>query len=138
MIGGRHASVLLYAVPGLTAYDPTRRMLINGADGVICLADGQAVRRGENVAAGRILREHLGARDATGSQDIQMVYFYTKQDLPEELLLPADVLGDALGVRDAPVFAGDAVRGVNVREALQAALTLVLRRHAAVGDDTGG
>ena len=138
MIGGRHASVLLYAVPGLTAYDPTRRMLLNGADGVIFLADGQAVRLEENVEAVRILREHLGARDATGSQDIPMVYFYTKQDLPEELLLPADVLGDALGVRDAPVFAGDAVRGVNVREALQAALTLVLRRHAGVGDDTGG
>ncbi len=138
MIGGRHATVLLYAVPGLTAYDMTRRMVLSAADGVIFLADSQAVRLDENVEALRILREHLAARDDQAMSNVPIVYVYTKRDLPEELLLPREVLDNALRIGGSPTFAGDVLRGTSVREALQATLTLVLRKFvvsAEPGDD---
>src|SRR5690349_12215231 len=51
MIGGRKAAVLLYGVAGMNAYDPTRRMLLSSADGVIFIADSQASRLDENLGS---------------------------------------------------------------------------------------
>ena len=129
VIGGRRASVLLYAVPGMSAHDPTRRMLLAAADGVIFLADSQAARLEDNLEAHRILTSHT----LSGERGVPVVYFLSKQDLPIELLIPQDVLASALGTGDAPVFAGDVVRGTMVREALQEALTRVLRQYAVTG-----
>jgi signal recognition particle receptor subunit beta len=138
VIGGRHATVLLYAVPGLTAYDTTRRMVLNGADGVIFLADSQAIRLDENVEALRILRDHLAARDDEAASNVPIVFVYTKRDLPDELLVPREVLDNALRVGGSPTFAGDVLRGTGVREALQATLTLVLRRFAVSAEPDHG
>lgn len=131
-IGGRPATVLLYAVPGVVTFDATRRVLMHGADGVIFVADSQAARLDDNVAAHAALVEQLTARPGN---PLPVAYFYAKQDLPAELLVAPAVLDEALGVGDAPRAVGDAVRGVGVREVLQATLTLVLRR--ASGRDAG-
>lgn len=129
-IGGRAATVLLYAVPGVMTFDATRRVLVHGADGVIFIADSQAARIDDNLAAHGALAEHLAARDG---DPIPVAYFYSKQDLPAELLVAPTVLDEVLGVGNAPRAVGDAVRGEGVREVLQAALTVILRR--ASGND---
>ncbi len=124
-IGGRPATVLLYAMPGVVAFDATRRVLLHRADGVIFIADLQAARLDDNLAAHAALFEHLEART---SPALPIAYFYSKQDLPSELLVATAVLDAAFGVGSSPRSAGDAVRGDGVREVLQAVLTLMLRR----------
>lgn len=64
-------------------------------------------------------------------RELPMVFLYTKQDLPSDMVLPPAVLDEALNFRGLPSFAGDALRGIGVREALQGVLTLVLRRLTA-------
>ncbi len=133
-IGGRAATVLLYAVPGVVTFDATRRVLVHGADGVIFIADSQAARLDDNLAAHAALAEHLTAR---GGDPIPLTYFYSKRDLPTELLVAPEVLDEALGIGKAPRAVGDAVRGEGVREVLQAALSLALHRASGRDGDDG-
>ncbi len=133
VIGGRNATVHLYAVPGLAAYDSTRRLLLSQADGVVFLADSQGSRLEANLDALRQLQDHVLAREGD-MRELPMVFLYTKQDLPSDLVLPLAALDEALNFRNAPSFTGDALRGAGVREALQAALTLVLRRLAVTAE----
>lgn len=130
VIGGRNATVHLYAVPGIASSDSTRRLLLNQADGVIFLADSQGSRLEENLDALRQLQDHVVAREGD-MRELPMVFLYTKQDLPSDMVLPPAVLDEALNFRGLPSFAGDALRGIGVREALQGVLTLVLRRLTA-------
>ncbi len=132
-IGGRAASVLLYAVPGVVAFDATRRVLVHGADGVIFVADSQATRLDDNVAARNALGDHLATRGDDPADPLPVAFFYSKRDLPAELLVAPAVLDQALGVGAAPRMTGDAVRGEGVREVLQAVLTLLLRRASGRG-----
>lgn len=132
-IGGRAATVLLYAVPGVVAFDATRRVLIHGADGVIFVADSQASRLDDNLAARSALRDHLAARSPDHAEEVPVAYFYSKRDLPAELLVAPEMLDQALGIGTAPRTTGDAVRGDGVREVLQGLLTLMLRRVSGIG-----
>lgn len=130
VIGGRDATVHMYAVPGPASHGSTRRLLLSQADGVIFLADSQGSRLEENLDALRQLQDLVVARDGD-MRDLPMVLLYTKQDLPSDMVLPVAALDEALNFRGVPSFAGDALRGTGVREALQAVLTLVLRRLTA-------
>ncbi|HEX9166507.1 MAG TPA: gliding-motility protein MglA, partial [Gemmatimonadales bacterium] len=64
------------------------------------------------------------------ARDFPLVFQYNKQDLPEELILPAASLDEALNFRGAPGFPADALRGGGVFETLRAVTTLVLQRLA--------
>ncbi len=128
-ISGWRTRVHLYAVPGQRHADNTRRLVLADADGVLFVADSQAERLAENVAALRGLRESLQSRDED-RRDPPMVFLYTKRDLPEELLLDPSALNAELNARGVPAFACDALHGVGVLEALHAAVTLVMRQLA--------
>ena len=63
-------------------------------------------------------------------RDLPRVYCYTKQDLPEELILTPAALTDALNPHGAQAFQAVVLRGEGVLEALHALVTLVMRRLA--------
>jgi hypothetical protein len=126
-IGGRLVAVDLYAVSGSRAYDTTRRLLLQDADGLLLVLDSQAARLDDNLAALRELQDELLDRDGD-LRDIPRVFCYGKQDLPEELVLTREVLDEALNFRGAPSFAADLLGGEGVLEALHALVTLTLRR----------
>ena len=129
-IGERRVVAQLYAAPELSASDGTRRMLFRDADGVIFVADAQAARFDANLLAFHHMTDSVQARGADG-RDVPIVLVYTKTDLPTELVLPPSALDESLNFNRVPSFVVDAVRGTGVREALQALLTVVLRRHAS-------
>jgi hypothetical protein len=58
------------------------------------------------------------------------VFCWTKQDLPEELLLTPTALAEALNPHGAPALSAAVLRGEGVLEALHALVTLVMRRLA--------
>lgn len=127
VIGGWRARVNLYGVPAERHADTTRRLVLSDADGILFLADSQASRLAENLEALRALQGQLLDR-AGDVRDVPMVFLYTKQDLPGEMILTPDRLGEALNFRSAPSFACDALRGVGVLEALHAGVTRMMRR----------
>jgi signal recognition particle receptor subunit beta len=128
-ISGFSTRFQLYTVPGQVHYAATRRLVLQGADGVVFVADSQARRFDENVESLRDLQDNLLAQ-AVDVRTFPLVLQYNKQDLPPELILPAPALDDALNFRDVPAFAADALRGSGVFETLRAITGLVLRRLA--------
>lgn len=129
VIGGWQVRVDCYAVSSRSNYDTTRRVLLEDADGLMFVLDSQAARLDDNLAALRTVQEQLLDREGR-VRDLPQVCCYTKQDLPEELLLAPPALDAALNPRGAPSFAVRTLAGDNVLESLHALVTLVMRRLA--------
>jgi len=120
----------LYTVPGQVYYNATRRLVLQGADGVVFVADSQARQLDENIESLQNLQSNL----LELGQDIRqlpLVLQYNKQDLPSELILTPGEMDEALNFRGAPSFPADALHGAGVFESLKATSALVLRRLAA-------
>lgn len=128
-IGGWRVHVDLFAIAGTHTPDATRRLLLADADGLLLVADSQAARLEDNTAAFRALGEQLVDREGM-VRDLPRVFCYSKQDLPEELILAPAALGAALNPYGAPQFPAAVLRGEGVLESLHALVTLVMRRLA--------
>ena len=128
-ISGFTTRFQLYTVPGQVYYASTRRLVLQGADGVVFVADSQARRHEENVESLQDLHDNL-LEQGVDIRDFPIVFQYNKQDLPQELVLAPEALDDALNFRDAPSVGADALHGSGVFETLKAASGLVLRKLA--------
>lgn len=74
----------LYSVPGQIIYDATRKLILQGIDGVIFVADSQADRLDENIQALENLEKNLH-QQGYHIKDIPIVLQYNKRDLPNAL-----------------------------------------------------
>jgi mutual gliding-motility protein MglA len=74
----------LYSVPGQIIYDATRKLILQGIDGVIFVADSQADRLDENLQALENLEKNLH-QQGYKIKDIPLVLQYNKRDLPNAL-----------------------------------------------------
>ncbi len=125
-VGGVDLEVHLYVVPVGGQNDPTRRMILTRADGLLFVVDSQAHRLDDNIRAlVSLWGRGLGTAPQEG-QAVSTVFFHAKQDLPRELILPAETLDEMLHQGTRPGIAGDALRGTGVLEALKLLLTSVL------------
>jgi signal recognition particle receptor subunit beta len=129
-IAGFSVRLQLYTVPGQTYYRATRRLVLQGADGVVFVADSQSRRMDDNLESLRDLQENL-LEHGMEPRTMPTVLQYNKQDLPTELIHAMPAMDDALNFRSAPSFGADALRGVGVFESLKAVSGLLLRRLAA-------
>jgi len=129
-ISGFATRFQLYTVPGQVYYNATRRLVLQGADGVVFVADSQARQLDENLESLQNLQSNL-LEHGVDVRTLPLALQYNKQDLPRELILsPAD-LDDALNFRSVPSFAADALHGTGVFETLKGISELVLKRLAA-------
>ena len=129
-ISGFTTKFQLYTVPGQVYYQTTRKLVLQGADGIVFVADSQSRQLEENIESLRDLHANL-ADQGVDARALPLVLQYNKQDLPRDLVLRAGDLSDALNFREAPEFAADAVHGAGVFETLRAVSELVLRRLGA-------
>jgi len=129
-ISGFSTRFQLYTVPGQVYYAATRRLVLQGADGVVFVADSQARRFDENLESLQDLQDAL-LDQGVDVRTFPMVFQYNKQDLPAELILPAAALDDALNFRGKPSHPADALRGSGVFETLRAISAMVLERLAS-------
>jgi signal recognition particle receptor subunit beta len=135
-ISGFQTRFQLYTVPGQSYYNATRRLVLQGADGVVFVADSQARRFEENLESLQNLHENLLGQGVDVRQ-LPVVFQYNKQDLPSELVLDRPALDDALNFRGVPSFGADALHGAGVFETLKGVSELVLRRLSAGGVAAG-
>ncbi len=126
-ISGFTTKFQLYTVPGQVYYQTTRKLVLQGADGVVFVADSQARQLDENIESMQDLHANL-AEGGIDTRTMPMVIQYNKQDLPKDLILDVPSLEEALNFRSVPSFSADALHGPGVFETLRSISELVLRR----------
>jgi mutual gliding-motility protein MglA len=129
-ISGFTTKFQLYTVPGQVYYQATRKLVLQGADGVVFVADSQARQLDENIESFQDLHANL-AEQGIDARMVPLVIQYNKQDLPRELILGTSELSDALNFRGVPEFPADALHGPGVFETLRSIAEVVLKRLSA-------
>jgi len=129
-ISGFTTKFQLYTVPGQVYYNATRKLVLQGADGVVFVADSQARRFDENMESLQNLQENVLA-EGMDIRDMPLVYQYNKQDLPADLIMNPSELDDSLNFRSVRSFSSDCLHGSGVFETLKGVSELVLKKLAA-------
>jgi len=129
-ISGFTTRFQLYTVPGQVYYHATRKLVLQGADGVVFVADSQARQLQENIESFQDLHQNL-SEQGVEPRGIPLVLQYNKQDLPPDLILTTKELSDAINFRGVPEFPADALHGPGVFETLRGISELVLKRLSA-------
>jgi len=109
----------LYTVPGQIKYTATRRKVLEGADGVVFVADSQRSREEENKKSFGDLKTNLKANRIDPDR-VPLVLQFNKQDLRD--LVTVNELNADLNARKVPAFSAVAIRGKGVLETLAAIL----------------
>ncbi len=128
MIGGLRPKFSLYTVPGQVMYAVTRKIVLQGADGVVFVVDSSPDRLKANVEAWRQLHEHLRELRMNPAT-FPIVIQFNKRDLANAVPMP--VLTAALAINGHPSVEASAVRDVGVRETLRTVAGTMLKQ--AVG-----
>jgi signal recognition particle receptor subunit beta len=131
-ISGFQTKFQLYTVPGQSYYNATRKLVLQGADGIVFVADSQARRFDDNLESLQNLQENLLSQ-GVDVRTMPIAFQYNKQDLPGELVLQPAELDESLNFRGVPSFGADALHGSGVFETLKGISELVLRKLAAGG-----
>ncbi len=131
-ISGFSTRFQLYTVPGQVYYNATRKLVLQGADGLVFVADSQVRQLDENIESLQNLQANV-LEHGTDIRTLPMVLQWNKQDLPRELILSPEELDDALNFRGVPAFSADALHGQGVFETLKAISAEVLRKLSESG-----
>ena len=126
-ISGFQVRIQLYTVPGQVYYDATRRLVLQGADGVVFVADSQPSRQEENVESFRNLQENL-LKQGVDPRAVPVCIQYNKRDLPEAVAVAE--MERTLNYRGDRSLEASAATGEGVVETLRCVSELVLARLA--------
>jgi signal recognition particle receptor subunit beta len=129
-ISGFTTRFQLYTVPGQVYYQTTRKLVLQGADGVVFVADSQQRQLQENIESLQDLHANL-AEQGVDARTMPLVMQYNKQDLPPELIHSVPELEEALNFRGVPSYSADALHGPGVFETLRGISEQVLRKLSA-------
>ena len=103
----------IFTVPGQVLHASTRRLVLQGADGIAFIADSQASETEHNAASFLDLRQNL-AEMALSLKQMPMVIQFNKRDLPR--VRSDEELAALAGRGREPVFKASAVNGQGVLE----------------------
>ena len=122
-VAGMRTQFQLYTVPGQVYYNSTRKLVLQGVDGVIFIADSSGSMMDENLESLRNLEENLREYGKDIST-IPMVIQYNKRDLPDALSV--EELEAKINRYGAPSFEGIASSGQGVFPTLKSLAASVL------------
>ena len=136
-ISGFATRFQLYTVPGQVYYQATRRLVLQGVDGVVFVADSQLRQLAENVESLQDLHANL-AELGLEPRSVPLVMQYNKRDLPDEEIMPVAELERVLNFRDVPSFTASAIDGTGVFETLRAISSRVLGKLSSASSAVAG
>lgn len=113
----------LYTVPGQVFYLASRKLVLQGADGVVFVADSQPDRINENIETWKNLQKNLKELGQNLST-FPVIFQFNKRDVPNALSL--DSLRTALNCNGHPQYEAVAVQGIGVYETLRPAIKTVM------------
>ncbi|HLD92649.1 MAG TPA: gliding-motility protein MglA [Anaerolineales bacterium] len=123
-INGLTPKIHLYTVPGQANYESSRRLVLQGADGVVFVADLHADSLGANIKAWKHMHDHLVSFGIVPARFPTVVQF-NKIDLPEAL--PVDRVADQMQVNGLPRIPAAAIQGQGVQDTLKTILQGVMQ-----------
>jgi len=109
--GGFKTRFQIYTVPGQVYYDSTRTLVLQGADGVVFVADSQKSRLEDNIESFENLKENL-LKNGYQLDEIPIVIQYNKRDLENKIEI--DVLQNIINHSQYPFFESIAIQGQGV------------------------
>jgi signal recognition particle receptor subunit beta len=101
----------LFTVPGQVIHNATRRLVLQGADGVAFIADSQKAETKANADAFRNLKQNL-TDNGLDPAKIPVIIQFNKRDLPD--VRPDEEIDQLAKKGKEPVFKAVATRGVGV------------------------
>jgi signal recognition particle receptor subunit beta len=130
-VKGFNTKFQLYTVPGQVYYNTTRKLVLNGVDGVVFVADSQQGKMPENKESLENLRENL-AEYGIDMTKFAVVMQYNKRDLPP--VYSVEELNKELNPYGFPHAEAVAFKGQGLMETLKLISKLTLQR---IGSKTG-
>ena len=124
-VGGMNTKFQLYTVPGQVYYNATRKLVLQGADGVVFVADSQPEKMEENLDSFQNLEENLREQGLELST-MPLVIQWNKRDLPNAA--PTDFLDGKMNKYNSPTFEAVAVTGEGVFPTLKKLAQMVLEK----------
>lgn len=123
-IKGKKPKFNLYTVPGQVYYASSRKVILNGVDGVVFVADSQPHRMEANIETLLDLEANL-KEDGHSLETFPWVIQYNKRDLPNAESM--DLLNKKLNFFDVPNFEACAVKGDGVFDTLKGVINKVIK-----------
>lgn len=122
-LGDYAIKMQLYTVPGQVAYNTTRKLVLQGADGIVFVADSQVVMREQNGDSLNNLKENLKANNIN-FEESPLIFQYNKRDLKD--VLPIDILNKDLNAENKAFFPTIGTTGENILEGLHTIMKMVI------------
>lgn len=123
-VAGMKTKFQIYTVPGQVYYNSTRKLVLQGADGVVFVADSKKGKMAENLESLENLVENLHEY-GMNPETTPIVLQYNKRDLPE--VYTVEEMDQALNRWNCPTFEGVARDGVGVFPTLKHLAGMVLQ-----------
>jgi signal recognition particle receptor subunit beta len=121
---GFTVKVKIFTVPGQVMHNSTRRVVLQGADGVAFIADSQKSLSKANNESWRDMANNL-KMNGLDINEIPMVIQFNKRDLPE--VRSDEEIAEVGRKGKEPVFKAVAIQGDGVMETLEGILRLTWR-----------
>ncbi len=115
----------LYTIPGQIFYEASRRIILEGADGVVFVADSSADRLDDNTEMFRMMNENLRNMGIDPSH-FPLVLQYNKRDRNPRLEIGE--IEKELEIDEIPVTESIATEGKGVMKTLQVVSKVIIRR----------
>jgi signal recognition particle receptor subunit beta len=122
-IAGMRTRFQLYTVPGQVYYNSTRKLVLQGVDGIVFVADSSESKMDENLESLENLKNNL-AEYGKDIREIPLVFQFNKRDLPDALTV--DQLNERMNHWGCPYFEAVAITGEGVFPTLKCLSGMVL------------
>jgi len=122
-VAGMRTCFQIYTVPGQVYYNSTRKLVLQGVDGVVFVADSSASMIEENLESIRNLEQNLNEYGKSITS-IPVILQYNKRDLPDAM--PVEELNRVLNPHGFTTFEAVANTGQGVFPTLKALAAKVL------------
>ena len=133
-VAGMRTQFQIYTVPGQVYYNSTRKLVLQGVDGVIFVADSSASMVEENLESLKNLADNL-ADYGKDLAELPLVIQYNKRDLPDAMSV--EELDQLLNPGGLPSFEAVANTGQGVFPTLKALAARVLESVHRTSGATG-
>jgi signal recognition particle receptor subunit beta len=120
-IKGYRIRFQLATVPGQTAFNETRKLVLRGADGIVFVADSRWAMLPKNLESWQNLKDNL-KENGLSIETIPIVIQYNKRDLED--ILSVEAMQEALGFSSYPFVEAVASAGRGITETFKLASKL--------------
>lgn len=115
----------MYTVPGQVYYEESRRLILDGADGVVFVVDSQPHRYDDNIASYQMMEVNLRSYGLDPST-FPLVLQYNKRDCSDPIAMGS--LERELDISHLPVLQAVAVENRGVMETIRKVSAMVIER----------